>query len=507
MKNMESRRWWVLGALSVGLLAVGLDMTVLNVALPTLATDLNASTSELQWIVNSYNLVLAAVLLLAGMLGDQFGRKKFLLMALVLFGVASAACAYSNSPGMLIFNRALLGLGAAFLIPLSMTALPVLFSGAERTKAMMIWATANMLGIPLGPIVGGWLLKHYSWGSVFLINLPFVLVALIAVSVLMPESRSEFRQRLDWFGVLISGIGLVGVTYGVIKAGEYGWGDPVALVSIVLGILIVAGFVLWQRRTDHPLIDLSLFLSSSFTWGTLLATLVSFALFGLLFAMPQYFQAVVGVDTLGTGLRLLPLIGGLIVGAKASDRLLPAWGTKAAAALGFALMAAGLIIGSGTDVQSSYSFVATWITLTGLGLGFALPTTMDAALGTISAERSGVGSAMIMAMRQVGGAVGVALLGSVLNYGYRTRMDLAGLPDTAADTARHSVSAGVAVARQLNSKALLDNVHTSFIHGMNVMLWVCGGIALLGIFLAFIYLPRKVASDESTETPSNQVVH
>lgn len=489
MNKMEKRKWWVLGALAFGLLAVGLDMTVLNVALPTLAVELQATTSELQWIIDSYNLVLAAALLPAGMLGDRFGRKKLLLLAFALFGAASAACAYSNTPESLIGMRALLGLGAAFLIPLSMSILPVLFTGAERTKAMMIWASANMLGIPLGPIIGGWLLKHYSWGSVFLINLPFVAVAIVAILILMPESRSSEPSRLDLAGVLLSSTGLVGVTYGVIRAGEQGWGDRISLLSLAAGVLILAAFILWQRRTSHPLVQLSLFRSASFTWGTILATAVSFALFGLLFSMPQYFQAVMGADAFGTGLRLLPMIGGLIVGARLADGLMPRLGAKRIAALDFAFMAAGLITGTATGVGSGYGFAAFWITITGLGLGLTLPTAMDAALGELSAEKSGVGSALIMALRQVGGSIGVALLGAALNSSYRSGLELSGVPEQAADAMRKSVSAGVAAADKLQSESLLATVQASFVHGMDGMLWICGGIAVLGVLLALLFLP------------------
>ncbi|WP_438447808.1 MFS transporter [Gorillibacterium sp. sgz5001074] len=496
MIRSENRKWWVLFSLTFGLLAVGLDMTVLNVALPTLATDLSASIGQLQWIVDSYNLVLAAMLLPAGMLGDRFGRKKFLLSALVLFGAASAACAYSGIPAMLTGMRALLGLGAAFLIPLSMSVLPVLFTGAERTKAMMIWATANMLGIPLGPILGGWLLKHYSWGSVFLINLPLVAVALIAVGLLMPDSRSARQQRLDLPGVAASSIGLVGVTYGVIRAGEQGWGNAGALASLAAGLLMLTGFVLWQRKSRHPLIDLSLFRSASFTWGTLLATSVSFALFGLLFAMPQYFQAVNGADSLGTGIRLLPLIGGLLVGAKSAQSLLPKLGAKYVAALGCGFMTAGLAAGTFTSLGSGYGFAAFWITVTGLGLGLVLPTAMDSALGELSAERSGIGSALIMALRQVGGTIGVALLGAALNAAYRSGLVLDGLPPQAAAAARIGVSAGAAAARRLGSPQLLGAVQDAFVSGMGRMLWICGGIAAVSTVLALIFLPRHTVQPE-----------
>jgi len=490
MGKSENRKWWVLGSLSFGILAISLDMTILNVALPTLATDLNASTSSLQWIVDAYNLVLAAVLLPAGMMGDGFGRKKFLLIALVLFGAASAGCAISDSSSMLIAMRALLGLGAAFIMPLSMSILPVLFHGAERTKAMMIWAMANMFGIPLGPILGGWLLKHYEWGSVFLINLPLVAIALIAVGLLLPESKSETRRRIDGVGIATSSIGLTGVTYGVIRTGEHSWSDPGALAAIAAGVVLLLLFVWRQSRVAQPLIDLSLFRSSRFTWGALLATIVTFAMFGIMFAMPQYFQAVQQFDSFGTGVRLLPMIGGVIIGAKLAQSLIAKAGTKRVAAIGFAMLAAGLAVGAFTEAGSGYGFAAAWLTIAGLGLGMSLPTSMDAALGELSAERSGVGSALIMALRQFGGTFGVALLGAALNATYRSKLHLEGVPEAVAETARQSVSAGAAVAHRIASEPLLESVGRAFVSGMDAMFWICGGIALAGMICAILFLPR-----------------
>src|SRR5262245_23492859 len=230
--DIGRRKWWALGALALALMTVGLDLTILNVALPTLATDLGASTGQLQWFADSYNLVLAAALLPAGMLGDRFGRKKMLLVALSLFGAASLACSFATTAGELIAGRAVLGLGAAFLMPLSMAVLPVLFTAEERPRALTIWITANSLGIPLGPIVGGWLLDHYHWGSVFLINVPVILIGLVAISVLLPESRAAVRPRIDVPGVVLSSLGLVGFTYGVIQGGESGWGAPITLLTL-----------------------------------------------------------------------------------------------------------------------------------------------------------------------------------------------------------------------------------------------------------------------------------
>ena len=291
MGTSESRRWWALGALSLSVLVVGLDLTVLNLALPTLATDLHASTAQLQWIVDAYSLVLAALVLPAGLLGDRFGRKKLLLGALLVFGAASLACAYASSAGALIAARAVLGLGAAFIIPLSLSVLPVLFSEQERQRAITITVGATFVAFPIGPVLGGWLLTHYWWGSVFLINGPVIALALLAVAVLLPESRSLQRRRLDLAGIVMSSLGLAALTYGAIEAGQRGWGDGVALAAMLAGALLLAAFVGWERRVasrpaGQPLVDLTLFGSASFTWGTVLATVVTFALFGLLFAVP-----------------------------------------------------------------------------------------------------------------------------------------------------------------------------------------------------------------------------
>jgi EmrB/QacA subfamily drug resistance transporter len=498
MKTSESRRWWALGALALSVLVVGLDLTVLNLALPTLATALHAHTAQLQWIVDAYSLVLAALLLPAGLLGDRYGRKRLLLGALAVFGAASLACAYASSAGALIGARAVLGLGAAFIIPLSLSVLPVLFSEQERPRAITITVGATFVAFPIGPILGGWLLTHYWWGSVFLINVPVIVLALLAVTALMPESRSQQRPRLDLVGIVVSSAGLAALTYGAIQAGQQGWGDTGALAAMLAGALVLAAFVGWERRIagrgGQPLVNLSLFASASFTWGTLLATVVSFAMFGLLFAVPQYFQAVRGTDAMGAGLRLLPLIGGLMVGAAMADRLARRAGAKATVALGFALMAAGLGAGATTSLHTSNTFTLTWVAVLGAGLGFAMPTAMDAALGALSRERSGAGSALIMAVRQVGATIGVAVLGSVLNAGYHARLDLGGLPPQVADAVRDSAAAGVAVAHQLGAAPLLDSVRAAFVHGMDLLLWTCGGLAVAGVVLALVFLPRRAAT-------------
>lgn len=492
MKTPGAGRWWALGALALTLLAIGLDLTVLNIALPTMAVDLPATTGQLQWIADAYTLVLAATLLPAGLLGDRFGRKKLLVSALVVFGAASIACAYAPGSGALIAARAVLGLAAAFLMPLSMSVLTVLFTPAERPRAMAVWATANSLGIPLGPIVGGWLLDHFWWGSVFLINVPLVVVAVVATTLLVPESRSERRPGLDLPGVLLSAAGLLGITFGLIRAGDEGWGDPTALGMLVGGVVVIAAFVAWQRRATQPLTDLSLFRSREFTWGTILTTVFNFALFGLLFVLPQYFQAVTGSDALITGLRLLPMIGGLLLGIRLADRIGAA--PRTIIPIGYSLMAVGLMLGALTGTHTAYGFIAGWLAVMGFGLGFAMPSAMAVAMNPLSAERSGAGSALLMALRQVGGAVGVAVLGTVLNSAYRSGLDLTGVPAPLADTVRSGVNAGAGVARAVRSPGLLDSVRSAFTGGMDTTLLVSGGLAVAAVVLAIVFLPGRSAT-------------
>jgi DHA2 family multidrug resistance protein-like MFS transporter len=518
MAENPARKWWALIAIAASVLVVGLDLTVLNLALPTIATDLHASTSDLQWIADAYSLVLAAAMLPAGLLGDRLGRKKVLLVALILFGASSAACAYATSTGELIAARAVLGLGAAAIFPLSLAVIPVLFAPEERQKAIALMASATFISFPIGPIVGGYLLDHFWWGSVFLINVPVVALALIAVAILLPESRSAQRRGVDFLGVILSCAGLAGLTYGFIKAGQDGWTDAAALGTIAAGVVVLAVFVAWERWLTgrnqgddagslrggkvRPLIELRLFRSAGFTWGTVLSTLVSFAMFGIFFTIPQYFQEVRGVDALGSGLRWLPMIGGMVVGMIGSTRLAsprkaadgqvrgPLASAKGLVTVGFTIMAVTLAFGATTKTASGTGFAAAWLATFGLGLGLAMPQTMNAALSALSAERSGSGSALISAMRQVGATIGVAVLGTVLASVYRSHLVVTGLPAAAA-AAKSSVVAGVAVAHALGSAALLDSARSAFVQGMDTMLWVCGGIALASAILALLFLPRR----------------
>jgi MFS transporter, DHA2 family, multidrug resistance protein len=501
-----ARRWWALIAIASAVVVVGLDLTVLNLALPTIAVSLHASTGDLQWFSDAYSLVIAAMILPAGLLGDRYGRKRVMLVALVLFGVSSAACAFATSTGELIGARAILGVGASAIFPMSLSVLPVLFAPEERRKAIAVMAGSTMLSFPIGPILGGYLLDHFWWGAVFLINVPVVVIALVAVAFLLPESRSSIRPTIDVPGVLLSSAGLIAVTFGCIKAGQNGWGDPTALATILVGLVLLVLFVLFERRVTarggQTLVDLSLFESVGFSWGLILVTLVTFAMFGLFFALPQYFQEVRGATALSSGLRLLPLVLGMVIGMVVGTRLQSsrrdadgapgksAAGPRGVITVGYLIIAVALGIGAFTTLSSSTWYALIWVAICGMGFGLVMPAAMNVTLASLTAERSGSGSALISAMRQVGSVIGVAVLGTLISNAYGSRVDTTGLPATVAAAARSSVAGGVEVAHTLHSAVLLASVRSAFVDGMGIMLWTCAGIAIGCALLAAIFLRK-----------------
>jgi len=415
MTELGTRRWWALGALVLCMLTIGFDGTILNVALPTLATAVHTGTSGLQWIVDAYILVFAGLLLPVGALGDRVGRKRVLISGLVLFSLASVGAAYVTGAGQLIAARAVMGLGAAAILPVGVAMLPAIFPPHERGKAIAAATVALGVGVPLGPIIGGWLLDHYWWGSVFLVNVPVAAVGLVAAAVAIPETADPEPRPADLVGGLLSTAGLGCLVFGIIEVPGRGWGDGLVLGALVSGVLLLALFGEWERRTRYPMIDLGLFGRPRFVWGTTAATLGTFALFGLLFVLPQYFQTVRGHDAFATGVRLLPLMAGLIVGAPAGERLVTRIGSRIPIAAGLGLIAAGLLVGSTTTITEGYLRIAGWLALIGIGVGMALAPAMEAVLGELPPERAGSGTALTMTLRQVGAALGVALLGSVFS--------------------------------------------------------------------------------------------
>jgi DHA2 family multidrug resistance protein-like MFS transporter len=420
---------------------------------------------------------------------------------LALFAVGSASCAYSTSVVEFMAARVLVGLAGAGLIVMALSVLTVLYSKEERPQAVGIISAATFVAFPIGPILGGWLLTNYWWGWVFLINVPVVVVALVAVVALVPESRASEHPGLDLVGVAASAAGLVILTYGLIKAGQDGWGNAYAVVMMVGGVALLVGFFAWERWLTRqpggqPLIDLTLFGSASFTWGVILAMFPILAMLGILFTMPQYSQGVLGTNAMGSGLRLLPLVAGLMVGAVPAAKVVHRVGAKITVAAGFGLLAVGLFLGSTMSVGSSGLFVAAWLAVAGLGTGLAMATAMSAALVELSEEKSGVGSGVMQAVNKTGGPLGIAILGSVLSARYLARLDLVGIPKSADAAVRQSVFAGVAVAQKLHSPALLISVHRAFVGGMDLALLVSAGIALAGVVLAVVFLPQSNASTE-----------
>jgi EmrB/QacA subfamily drug resistance transporter len=490
-----------MGATALTLLVVGLDMTVLNVALPTIAVDLRASSSELQWFVDAYTLVMSAMLLPAGMLGDRYGRKRLTLGALAVFGTGSLWCAYAGSPGELIAARALLGLGSAVLIPLAMSAAVVLFEPEERPRAVMVLGLSTMVGLPLGPILAGVLLEHFWWGSVFLVNVPVVVFALGAVALCMPESRGERDRPIDWVGVVASGLGLLGLTYGVIEGPERGWTALGTLGPLLGGALVLTGFLVWERRQRRavPVFDYAVWADPSFRWGALGATIASLSLFGLLFVTPQYFRAVLGADALGTGLRTLPMVAGLLVGMRGTMLLVRRYQARTLAAAGFLLTALGLAVGATTTVDSGFLLCAAWTALVGLGFGTALFAAQNQALLTLPRHRAASGSALIQALRQGGSVLGIAVLGAVLNAAYRSRVADLPLPAGGRGPAATSPQAGLAVAGRLGDPELAHGIQAAFVHGMDATLWVSAALAVVGALAMWRRLPRvPTRADMST---------
>ncbi len=491
--------------MALALMAIGLDATVLSVALPTLAVDLRASATDLQWIISSYTLALTVALLPGGLLGDRFGRKKVMLTALALFGLGSLACAYAPGIGWFIAARTLLGIAAGVMVPISLSILTIVFSDEERPKAIGVWAGANFLALPLGPILGGWLLSHYWWGWVFVLNLPVVVIGLIAVGLLLPESRAAERPGIDPLGILASSLGLGVLVYGFISAGRDGWTSVGALAEIAAGMLLLACFAWWELRLaawpgGQPLVDLGLFRLPSFLWGTVLAGLVIFALFGLLFAGPQFFQAILGVNAMGSGVRLLPIMVGLAAGVGLAVRLAAWAGAKVTTVAGFLLLAGGLLAGATMTPATRTGFICAWTAVSGLGFGMALAITASAAVAQLPPDREGVGSALMQTVQKAGAPLSAAVLGSVLSAGYQSRLSLAGLPPATADAIRGGVFGGLKVATAAGSDRLTVMVRAAFTHGMDQMLLTCAVIAIGGAILAIGFMPRR-ATERSQARP------
>ncbi|MFY1627851.1 MFS transporter [Micromonospora sp. WMMD723] len=492
------RRWAILGVLVVSLLVVVLDNTILNVALRTLADPvhgLGASQGELEWAINSYTLVFAGLLFTFGILGDRAGRRRFLLVGLVLFGLSSLLSAYAQSPGQLIAARALMGVGGAAIMPVTLSIISNVFDPRERGRAIGVWAGAVGLAVAIGPILGGTLLEHFWWGSVFLINVPVVALGVLLVALLVPESRDPRPGRVDILGVLLSVVGLVALTYGIIDGGEHGFGRPTVWAAILGGVAVLAWFVAHERRSDHPSLDVRLFRVPRFAAPVAIVGLVFFAAMGVMFFSSFYMQLVRGYSPLETGLFFLPFAVAQLVFAPRSAAMVRRYGGRAVATVGLVLTAVALAAFAFIDAATPIWVVLVAFFLQGVGMANIMPPATESIMSALPREKAGVGSAVSNTVRQIAGALGVAVLGSVLSAVYR--QDIAtvadALPAPAREAATESVSGAYAAAAQLGPAAprLIAAANDAFVSAMHWAAAISAVVAALGIIVVLRWMPGR----------------
>jgi EmrB/QacA subfamily drug resistance transporter len=498
------RRWQILAVLCISLFVIVMDNTIVNVALPTLARELDAGTSSLQWIVDAYTLVFAGLLLAAGGLGDRFGRKGALLAGLALFGAFSAAGAFASSTGQLISARAVMGVGAALIFPTTLAIVVNVFTEPrERAAAIGIWTAIAGVGVALGPISGGWLLEHFSWGSVFLVNVPVTVAGIVGTLVLVPRSRDPRAPRLDLPGLALSIAGVTLLVWSLIEAPSHGWISATTIGGIAGAAVLLAVFSWWERRVPAPLLDVNLFRNMRFTAASLAITLGFFALFGFIFLVTQYLQLVKGYSALQAGVRTLPFAIAMVVAAVSSPKVVPRIGTKVVVAAGLALMAAGFAIASTNDAMTSYSVIASAMVLMGFGLGSAAAPATDSILASVPREKAGVGSAVNDTTREVGGTLGVAVLGSIMAsvYGGRILDALSGtsLPAGLRAAAGDSLAAALQIAGGVGGAAgrgIALAAQDAFVQAFQIGSVVTGAVALVGAVIALLFLPARSRQEE-----------
>lgn len=508
---VHRRRWAILGVLMLSLLIVVLDNSILNVAIKTISTPapigLGATQSELEWAINAYTLVFAGLLFTAGLLGDRIGRKKVLLGGLVVFGIGSALAAESGSPGQLIAYRALMALGAAFVMPATLAVLMNVFEREEQPKAIGIWAGGVGLAIAIGPITGGLLLDHFWWGSVFLINVPIVIAALALMVWLVPDSRDPRPGRVDPIGVVLSVVGLVLLVYGIIKGGELAdFTNGTVLATIAAGVVVLAAFIVFEKRSDHPSLDVSYFRNKVFSAAMTAIALVFFALMGVTFFSVFYVQSVRGYSPLESGLLMLPLAAAQIIFAPRARLVVDRFGYKATTTAGLVLLAGMLAAFAGFEEHTPIWVLEVVFFLMGTGMAHIMTPTSVVIMQALPREKAGSASALSNTFRQVGGALGIAVLGSVLSTAYRNGIDgnLGILPAGLRDTAGESIEATLGIAAKLGPRghALVDPANNAFLHAMHVTA-LCGTVvALIGAVVVAVFLPgRPPAPQQGKEEP------
>ena len=494
-------RWLGLAALSMSGLVLGLDMTILVTALPTLSVKLGATTDQLQWMSAAYTLSLAGFMLPAGVLGDRYGRRTLLLIALVLFGISSVVASQMTTAPGLIIMRAVMGVSGAVILPLMQATLPSMFREDERQKAIGFAGVGAFLGLPLGPLVAGFLLTHYDWGSIFLINAPVVVVAVLGAWFFVPESKDPQPRRLDWLGAVLEVVGVTGVVYAIIEHPVQGWGAPQVIVPLVGGASLLAAFVIWELRTRAPLVDLNLFRRARFSWATVAFIVVGFAMTGVMFIISPFLQVIQGNSAQDTGLRLLPLVIAMMAGAVGSDWLNKRLGTKVMTTTGLLGGAAAMLLLSRAGVESGYGLVAVSLAIMGFSIAMTMIPALDAILGSLPEGETGGGSALTRTLQNVGASLGVAIMGSVLNSVYQANLvgRLTGLPAQVQSAAQSSVAVAASVAQHLPgplASRLLRAAQDAYVIGMSDVMLITAGMMLVGAVLMAVFMPARAPMTE-----------
>lgn len=495
----QHRRSVILGVLCLTVLIINLDGTILNVALPTIVTSLHATSSQLQWVVDSYTIVLAGLLLIAGSLGDRLGRKRVFLGGLVLFAAGSGASAFSHSPDQLIAARSFMGVGAALIMPSTLSILTNVYTKpTDRARAIGLWSGTSGLGLAIGPVVGGWLLTHFWWGSVFLMNVPIALVTWIAALFVVPDSHNPAAKPIDPVG---AGLSLAGVTlllWGIIEAPTMGWSSVSILVALAGALAVIGLFALWETHTSHPMLELSFFESRRFSVASTGLGLVLFALSGGLFLLTQYLQFCLGYSAFRTGLLIAPIAAVLVVAASLSSLLVRYLGTKIVVATGMGLIALGFALLATVTTHSTYLDVLPAFFLLGIGSGLTVAPCTESVMGSVPMELAGVGSATNSTALQIGGALGVAVLGSLLNTRYRDDMLslLTGLaaPPSSLHSAMGSLGGALNVAGHIGGAIgahLARSARQSFIDAMTFAVTVASVLSGVATVFVLALLPAK----------------
>jgi EmrB/QacA subfamily drug resistance transporter len=504
-QTIYRRRWGILSVLIVGLLAIVIDNTVLNVALKTIADPhggLGASQSQLEWAINSYTLVFAGLLFTFGVVGDRVGRKRMLMIGLALFGIGSLLSAYSHSPDQLIFARAAMGLGGAAVMPQTLSIISNVFEPAERAKAIGIWASAVGIGIAIGPVLGGLLLAHFWWGSVFLINVPVTVLGAVAVALLVPESKNPAPGRIDYAGVLMSVIGLVLLVYGVVQGGDTGsWLRGDVLGPIVGGLAVLGAFAWYESRIEHPSLDVRLFADRRLSASVGAVALLFFGFGGVYFFTAFYLQNARGYSPLQAGLLTVPFAVGQMLAAPRSAGLVRKYGAKAVGGAGMSVMTVAIagyaLLGTTTPIW----ILGVLFAIQGVGSGAVMPSATSAVMDVLPRERAGAGSALTNTSRQVGVALGVAVLGSILAESYRSKLQpaLSALPAGARNAASQSIAATQAAAQHLGAQghSLLGPADSAFASAMHITTLIAAAMMLAGTLVILRWMPGLPAKPAS----------